>query len=99
MSGIPHGLKPRSLATYTIEWERYERFVIRRGINRVPGKHVPWDLAVLNEFMEYRSRTCKPTTLARSFSMLAHFGAMHGFLLPNSRDDSDSIGFRRLRSI
>ena len=97
--GIPHGLKPKTVATYTVEWERYERFVTRRGLGAVPGKHVPWDLALVAEFMEWRSRTCKPSTLARTFSILAHFGALFGFLLPNSRDDNDSLGYRRLRNI
>ena len=94
VQGIPHGLKQRSLTSYTTEWERYSRFVARRGLSAVPGKDVPWDLALLTEYMEWRAETCKPSTLAGVFSILAHFGAIFGFLLPNSRDDHDSLGYR-----
>ena len=99
VQGIPHGLKQRSLTSYTTEWERYSRFVARRGLSAVPGKDVPWDLALLTEYMEWRAETCKPSTLAGVFSILAHFGAIFGFLLPNSRDDHDSLGYRRIRNI
>ena len=75
------------------------RFVQRRGATQVPGKDVPWDLALLSDYMEWRAKTCKPSTLNSCFSVLAHFGALFGFLLPNSRDDDDSLSYRRLKNI
>lgn len=99
INGIPHGLKPNSVRSYHIEWERYLRFVQRRGLTKVPGKEVPWDLALLSDYMEWRAKTCKPATLNSCFSVMAHFGALFGFLLPNSRDDDDSLSYRRLKNI
>ena len=99
VNGIPHGLKPKSVKSYYVEWERYLRFVKRRGLARVPGKDVPWDLALLSDYMEWRAKTCKPATLQSCFSIMAHFGTLFGFLLPNSRDDDDSLSYRRLKNI
>lgn len=99
VKGIPHGLKPKSVKSYYVEWERYLRFVKRRGASRIPGKDAPWDLALLSDYMEWRAKTCKPSTLESCFSILAHFGALFGFLLPNSRDDDDSLSYRRLKNI
>ena len=99
VNGIPHGLKPKSVRAYYVEWDRYLRFVGRRGLKRVPGKDAPWDLALVSDYMEWRAKTCKPTTLASCFSVLTHFGSLFGFLLPNSRDDDDSLSYRRLCNI
>ena len=99
VNGLPHGLKPKSLHSYKVEWEKYVRFVQRRGFGTIPGKEEPWDLALLQEYMEWRAQTCKPSTLASSFSVMAHYGAMFGFLLPNSRDDDDSLSYRRIRNM
>ena len=50
--------------------------------------------------MEWRAKTYKPTTLVTScFSFLTHFDTLFGFLLPNGRDDGDSLSYRRLRNI
>ena len=99
INGMPHGLKPRSLHSYKTEWGRYTRFMQRRGFDKVPGRDVPWSLPLLAEYMQWRARTCKPSTLKGIFSVLSHFGTMYGFLLPTSRDDDDSLSFRRIRNI
>ena len=99
INGLPHGLKPRSLHSYKVEWGRYTRFMQRRGFDKIPGRDVPWSLALLAEYMQWRARTCKPSTLKGIFSVLSHFGTMFGFLLPTSRDDDDSLSFRRIRNI
>ena len=99
IGGLPHGLKPKSLHSYKTEWGRYTRFMQRRGFDKVPGQDVPWSIALLAEYMQWRARTCKPTTLTGIFSVLSHFGTMFGFLLPTSRDDDDSLSFRRIRNI
>ena len=74
--GLPHGLKPKSLASYRTEWDKYSRFVARRGLSELSGKDAPWDLALLTEYMQWRASTCKPSTLTSIFSILAHYGAM-----------------------
>ena len=94
-----HGLKSGTLATYTEEWNRYVGFAIRRGFDAVPGRDARWDLSLLYDFMLWRAETNKPSSLWRIFSILAHFGSVFGFLLANSRFDSDSLTYRRLKSI
>ena len=97
--GLPHGLKPGSVRSYYVEWDRYTRFIERRGFAKIPGKDVPWDLPLLSEYMEWRAKKCKPSTLKSCFSVLAHFGTMFGFLLPNSRNDNDSLTYRRIKNM
>ena len=99
INGLPHGLKPKSLQSYTVEWNRYVRFIHRRGLGAIPGKDVPWDIPLIAEFMEFRAKTCKPSTLTSIWSILSHFGTMFGFLLPNSPDDDDSLSYRRICKI
>ena len=99
INGLPHGLKPKSLHSYTVEWDRYVRFIHRRGFGAIPGKDVPWDIALVGEYMEFRAKTCKPKTLSGIWSILSHFGTMFGFLLPNSPDDDDSLSYRRICKI
>ena len=75
VSSLPHGLKPKSLASYHTKWDKYTRwpFIARRGITELLGKNAPWNLALLTEYMEWRAGTCKPSTLTSIFSILAHF--------------------------
>ena len=94
-----HGLKPLTLETYTQEWGKYTAFAVRRGYSLVPGRDAPWDLLLVYNYMLWRGETCKPTTLARIFSILTHFGTVSGFLLSNSRYDNDSLTYRRLKNM
>ena len=94
-----HGLKPLTLETYTQEWDKYTAFAVRRGYSLVPGRDAPWDLFLVYNYMLWRGETCKPTTLARIFSILTHFGTVSGFLLSNSRYDNDSLTYRRLKNM
>ena len=98
-SATVHGLKPATLSTYTEEWDRYVNFAVRRGRDAVPGRDTQWDLILLYDFMLWRAETNKPTSLWRIFSILTHFGTVFGFLLANSRFDSDSLTYRRLKLI
>ena len=82
----PPGLKPKTLATYRVEWLRYCSWAEQR-LQVVPGRDAPWDTQVLWQYMRMRAKTCNPTTLASCFTMLAHFSVDTGFLLPNSKFD------------
>ena len=82
INGLPRGLKPKSLHSYTVEWNRYVRFIHPRGFGAIPGKDVPWDIALIGEYMEFRAKTCKPSTLSGIWSILSHFGTMFGFSPP-----------------
>ena len=94
--GLVHGLKPGTLETYHQEWDKYVRFALGRGFTSVPGRDCAWDLGLLNAYMRWRANTNKPSSLARIFSILTHFGTMTGFLLANCRFDNDSLTYRRL---
>ena len=90
VSGLPHGLSPASLDTYKTEWTRYLAFAANRR-QRVPGVSVPWDMALLWEYLQSRSATCKPTTIRQILTKLSHFGAMNNFVLPNSKFDGAPV--------
>ena len=80
---LPHGLKPKTLATYRAEWERYTAFAMRLGFKpQVPGRDVDWVPYLLWCFMLFRAERCKPSTIFSHLSALAHFGHRHRFLLP-----------------
>lgn len=93
---LPFGLKPKTAVTYNGEWERYVRFARSRGFEFIPGEHVPWDLALLWDYLRFRAASCKPQTVVSGLSALAHFGARFGHLLATSKHDSDSVTYRRL---
>ena len=82
-----------------MEWDKYTAFASRRGRSVVPGRDAPWDLLLVYDYMLWRGETCKPSTLARIFSILTHFGTANGFLLSNSRHDNDSLTYRRLKNM
>ena len=94
--GIPWGVKRRTRATYSTEWERYAIFAQRQGFAEVPGKDCPWHLPLLWRYMQFRGRTCKPKSITGCLSALAHVGARHGRLLATSKFDADSIMYRRI---
>lgn len=85
-SGLPHGLADRSLESYQAEWDRYVSFAGDRCI-KVPGGAAPWDMELLWEYLCFRSKTCKPATIKQVLTKLAHFGAINGFILANSKFD------------
>ena len=95
-STLPSGLKEKTCVTYDGEWARYVRFVRSRSLRLIPGKHAPWDLQLLWEYMQFRAASCKPQTVISGLSALAHFGARFGNLLATSKYDSDSVSYRRL---
>ena len=85
--GLPHGLTPKSLADYQIEWSRYTQFAQSR-CREIPGQDVKWDMGLLWDYLLERSRTCKPTTLVQIATKLRHFGVMHGHVLATSKFDA-----------
>ena len=83
---LPHGLSERSLQSYQTEWDRYVSFAGERRAE-IPGAVVPWDMQLLWHYLQSRSATCKPTTVKQILTKLSHFGALHGFVLANSKFD------------
>lgn len=86
---LPHGLQERTLADYQLEWCRYLDFANANGKKQVPGRDVSWDMQFLWEYMQFRARTCKPTTVTQIVTKLRHFGLMHNFPLATSRFDAN----------
>ena len=96
-AALPHGKKDGTMETYARQWSKYVDFAERRGLaHMIPGKNCPWDLLLLWRFMQFRARTCKPSTIVSELSALAHFGAHYGFLLSTSKHDHDSLTYRRV---
>ena len=96
LTALPAGVRPRTLVTYRTEWARYEALAKRRGFTAVPGRDCPWDIQLLWAYMSFRGETCKPQTVTAGLSALAYFGARFGFLLPTSKNDSNSLLYRQL---
>ena len=87
-AAVPAGLTPGSAVAYDTEWNTYVNWV-RTQRHEVPGKDVPWDAALLWQYLQFRSQKCKASTLISILSMLAHFGPETGFVLPNSKYDGN----------
>ena len=96
LSSLPAGVRPRTLATYRTEWARYEALAKRRGYVKIPGMDGPWDVQLLWAYLSFRSETCKPHTVTAGLSALAYFGARFGYLLPTSKNDSNSLLYRQI---
>lgn len=93
---VPHGLRSKTLKTYTAEWLRYLDFAARAGYSRLPGKDCPWQDSLLWDYLQFRATTCKPSTVKGHLSALAHFGSHHRQLLATSRFDCDSLMYRNI---
>lgn len=73
---------------YSGEFARYTRWV--HGFQSVvPGRDAPWDAPLLWRYLQFRSDTCKASTLLQIMTMLAHFAPETGFVLPNEKHDGD----------
>ena len=97
---LPTGLKPRTQLSYADEWQQYEQFV-RRVWSRelIPGMHEQWNAFVLWKYLVFRSQKCKPTSVFSCVSALAHFGTLHGFVLPTTKFDNDSLLYRQIKNM
>ena len=93
---IPHGLKRKTIESYTTEWTRYTTFAQRQGYRDIPGKDQPWDMGLLWRYMSFRGSSCKPPTVTSGLSALAHFGARCNQLLATSKHDNDSVMYRQI---
>ena len=94
LAGLPHGLRPDTLATYSAEFARYVDFATRLGYVPVPGRDAPWNMFLLWIYMLHRSEKCKPTTIFACLSALAHFGHHHRHLLATRKEDGDGMMHR-----
>ena len=92
---LPHGLASSSLDDYSTEWSRYVQFASSRG-SQIPGKDLPWDMALLWEYVQHRAQTCKPETVKQVLTKLAHFGARFNFVLATSKFDGDPAAHRSI---
>ena len=92
---LPHGLASATLGDYKTEWTRYVQFASRRT-TLVPGQDAPWDMALLWEYVQHRSQTCKPETIKQILTKLAHFGARHSYVLATSKFDGDPVVHRNI---
>ena len=93
---LPHGLSNVSPRDYHSEWTRYMQFAKRNGITLVPGRDIAWDLALVWDYLRFRSKTCKPETVKQVLTKLTHFGARFHFVLPTSKFDGDAAGHRNI---
>ena len=100
LAELPTGLKPKTFDAYAEEWRKYEKFVLRKWSTvSTPGKDEPWNAFVLWKYMLHRSEKCKPTTVFSSVSALAHFGTLHGHVLPTQRWDGNPLFYRQLKNM
>ena len=95
---MPNGLQPQSINSYAIKWRRYCRWA-EATVGYVPGKEAQWDAAVLWQYMQHRGRTCKPSTLTSIRTMLAHFSARFGYVLPTHKSDGNPALHRSIEAI
>ena len=94
-ANVPHGLRQESIDSYTIEWNRYCKWATA-VTGTVPGRDAPWTADVVWKYMQHRSKTCKPSTLNSVRTMLAHFGARFGHVLPTRKSDGNPAMHRAL---
>ena len=98
--GLPHGLRPDTLASYAAEWSRYISFAQRLGFSSaVPGRDCPWVPFLLWRFLLFRSEKCKPSTVFAGLSALAHFGHHHRQLLPTRKEDGHAMLHRDIANM
>ena len=96
VQGLPDGLKPGTQESYGKEWSRYLAFSIRHGFRDIPGTDIRWSMSLLWLFLQFRSATCRPSSIASVLSALSHIGTVSGFLLATSKHDSDSLTYRQI---
>ena len=49
--------------------------------------------------MLHRADKCKPTTVFSAISALAHFGTLHGFVLPTQKWDGNPLFYRQIKNM
>ena len=94
VEALPSGLKPGSIVSYAKEWSRYLAYAVRNGFLTVPGLDESWCMTLLWHYLLFRSKTCRPSSIVSVLSALSHHGVTAGFLLPTSKFDSDSLGYK-----
>ena len=83
-----HGLEQKSKEDYIKEWLLYTGFCRRRGEGNVPGKDTPWNVRILRQYLEWRSRRCNVRTLAGVKSKLKHCSLCFDHLLPTAKGET-----------
>ena len=91
----PAGLKIGSVVKYAQQWQHYCKFVTATQ-QHVPGRDGPWDSAIIWKYLRLLSKTCRPATITSKLSMLAHYGARCGHVLPVSKHEQPSLLYKRI---
>lgn len=87
---IGYGLEKKTGIKYKKEWDMYVDFVSRSGVERIPGRDVPWRIKEAKAYLEWRARSNNVRSLAQIKSILKHCGLCYNHLLPTAKGEGPS---------
>ena len=79
------------MVKYVDEWKLYVAFASARFGRRVPGRDRPWQIDVVAQYLQYRSRRCNARTLEQIKSKIKHCGICYGHLLPTAKTEGPAL--------